>query len=82
MRSVDTTLFTLKHRNDFLLVQIYVDDINFGGSSHMLVSRFQEMMEKEFQMCMMRELTFYLGIQIKQMKHGTFVHQAKYTQYG
>jgi isopentenyldiphosphate isomerase len=38
------------------------------------------MMEKEFQMCMMRELTFYLGIQIKQMKHGTFVHQAKYTK--
>jgi hypothetical protein len=80
MRSVDKTLFTLKHRNDFLLVQIYVDDINFGGSSHMLVPRFQEMMEKEFQMCMMRELTFYLGIQIKQMKHGTFVHQAKYTK--
>jgi hypothetical protein len=40
MGSVDKTLFTLKHSTDFLLVQIYVDDIIFGGSSHMLVSGF------------------------------------------
>jgi hypothetical protein len=46
--SVDKTPFTLKHDIDFLLVQIYVDDIIFGGSSHTLVSRFQEMMENEF----------------------------------
>jgi hypothetical protein len=37
------------------------------------------MMEKEFQISMMRELTFFLGIQVKQMKQGTFVHQTKYT---
>jgi hypothetical protein len=40
MRSVDKTLFTLNHDINFLLVQIYVDDIIFGGSSHTLVSRF------------------------------------------
>jgi hypothetical protein len=38
--SVDKTLFTLKYGNDFLLVQIYMDDIIFGGSSHTLVYRF------------------------------------------
>jgi hypothetical protein len=80
MGSVDKTLFTLNHRNDFLLVQIYVDDIIFAGSSHSLVSRFQEMMESEFQMSMMGELTFFLGIQVKQTKQGTFIHQAKYTK--
>jgi hypothetical protein len=48
MGSVDNILFTLNHGNDFLLVQIYVDDIIFGGSSHTLMSRFQEMMENEF----------------------------------
>jgi hypothetical protein len=56
--SVDKTLVTLNHGTDFFLVQIYVDDIIFGGSSHTLVSRFQEMMESEFQMSMMGELTF------------------------
>jgi hypothetical protein len=40
MGSVDKTFFTLKHGNDFLLVQICVDDIIFGGSSHVVVSSF------------------------------------------
>jgi hypothetical protein len=79
MGSVDKTLFTLNHDTNFLLVQIYVGDIIFGGSSHTLVSRFQEMMESEFQISMMGELTFFLGIQVNQTKQGTFVHQAKYT---
>jgi hypothetical protein len=42
MGSIDKTLFTLKHGNDFLLVQIYVDNIIFGGSSHVLVSSFRK----------------------------------------
>jgi hypothetical protein len=45
-----------------------VDDIIFGDSSHVLVSNFQEIIEKEFQMSMIGELTFFLGIQVKQTK--------------
>jgi hypothetical protein len=48
MGSVDKSLFTLNHGTDFLLVQIYGDDIIFGGPSHTLVSTFQEMMKNEF----------------------------------
>jgi hypothetical protein len=40
MRSVDKNIFTLNHGNDFLLVQIYLDHVIFGGSSHILVSGF------------------------------------------
>jgi hypothetical protein len=80
MESVDKTLFTLKHGNDFLFVQIYVDYVILGGSSHTLVSSFQKIMEKEFQMTMMEELNFFLGIQVEQTKQGIFVHQAKYTK--
>jgi hypothetical protein len=79
MGTVDKTLFTLKYITNFLLVQIYVDDIIFGGSSHTM-SRFQEMMENEFHMSMMGELTFFVGIQVKQTKEGIFIHQAKYTK--
>jgi hypothetical protein len=57
-----------------------VDDIVFGGSSHSLFARFVEDMSKEFEMSMMGELQFFLGLQIKQAKEGTFVHQAKYTK--
>jgi hypothetical protein len=77
MESVAKTLFTFNHCTNFLPIQIYVYDIIFGGSSHFFVSSFQEMMENEFQMSMMGELTFFLGIQMKQ---DTFVHQAKYTK--
>jgi hypothetical protein len=40
MGSVDKTIFTLNRGTDFLLVQIYVDDIIFDDSSHTLVSKF------------------------------------------
>ena len=74
MGTVDKTLFLLKHGNDLLIVQIYVDDIIFGGSSHDLVAKFADDMSREFEMSMMGELQFFLGLQIKQVKDGTFVH--------
>jgi hypothetical protein len=58
---------------------VYVDDIVFGGSSHSLVAMFAVDMSKEFEMSTMGELQFFLELQIKQTKEGTFVHQAKYT---
>ena len=80
MGSVDKTLFTLRHGKDFLLVQIYVDDIIYGGSSHALVAKFAKTMSREFVMLMMGELNFFIGLQIKKCKQGTFVHQTKYTK--
>jgi hypothetical protein len=49
-------------------VQVYVDDIVFGGSSNCLVARFVDDMSREFEMSMMGELQFFLGLQIKQSK--------------
>ncbi|WVZ93939.1 hypothetical protein U9M48_039888 [Paspalum notatum var. saurae] len=80
MGSVDKTLFLLSRGGDTLIVQIYIDDIIFGGSSHALVSSFAEQMSREFEMSLMGELQFFLGLQIKQGLEGTFVHQAKYTR--
>jgi hypothetical protein len=80
MVSMDKTLFLLKYGNDTLLVQIYVDEIIFGGSSHALVSKFSDTMSREFEVSMMGELNFFIGLQIKQTQDGTFVHQGKYTK--
>jgi hypothetical protein len=71
MGTVDRTLFLLKHGNDLLVVQIYVDDIVFSGSSHNLVAKFADEMSREFEMSMMGELQYFLGLQIKQVKDGT-----------
>ncbi|WVZ70572.1 LOW QUALITY PROTEIN: hypothetical protein U9M48_019228 [Paspalum notatum var. saurae] len=80
MGSVDKTLFLLSRGGNTLIVQIYVDDIIFGGSSHALVSSFAKQMSREFEMSLMGELQFFLGLQIKKGLEGTFVHQAKYTR--
>jgi hypothetical protein len=80
MGKVDKTLSLLRQGHDILIVQVYVDDIVFGGSSHSLVARFAEDMSKEFEMSVMGELPFFLGLQINQVKEGAFVHQAKYTK--
>jgi hypothetical protein len=76
MGKVDKTLFLLREGDDILIVQVYVDGIVFGRSSHSLVARFAKDMSKKFEMSMMGELQFFLGLQIKQAKEGTFVHQA------
>ena len=77
MGSVDKTLFLLSRGGDTLIVQIYVDDIIFSGSSHALVSKFAEQMNSEFEMSLMGKLEFFLELQIKQSHEGTFIHQTK-----
>ncbi|WVZ51944.1 hypothetical protein U9M48_003041 [Paspalum notatum var. saurae] len=71
MGLVDKTLFLFNHGGDTLIVQIYVDDIIFGGSSHALVSSFAEQMSREFEMSLMGGLQFFLGLQIKQGLEGS-----------
>jgi hypothetical protein len=61
MGKVDKTLFLLRQGDDILTVQVYVDDIIFGGSSHSLVARFAEDMSKQFEMSMMGELQSFSG---------------------
>jgi hypothetical protein len=41
MGKVDQTLFFLRQGRDILIVQVYVDDIVFGGLSNSLVARCQ-----------------------------------------
>ena len=75
---MDSTLFIKTLNNDMLLVQIYVDDIIFGSTNENLCKDFSEFMQKEFEMSMMGELNFFLGLQIKQTKNGVFINQSKY----
>jgi hypothetical protein len=74
MGKVDQTLFLLRQGKDILIMQVYVDDIVFGGSSNSLVARFAEDMSREFEISMMGELQFFLGLKIKQSKERTSMH--------
>ena len=77
---VDTTLFKTTLEKDILIVQIYVDDIIFGSTNASLCKEFSKLMQEEFEMSIMGELKFFLGIQINQCKDGVYVHQSKYTK--
>ncbi|GKG16147.1 ribonuclease H-like domain, reverse transcriptase, RNA-dependent DNA polymerase [Tanacetum coccineum] len=65
---------------DIMLVQVYVDDIIFGSAKTSMVKEFEELMQKEFTMSSMGELTFFLGLQVKQCTVGIFISQDKYVK--
>nr|GEV24336.1 uncharacterized mitochondrial protein AtMg00810-like [Tanacetum cinerariifolium] len=72
------TLFIKKQKGDILLVQVYVDDIIFGSTNKDLCKAFDKLMKDKFQMSSMGELTFFLGLQVKQKQDGIFISQDKY----
>ncbi|GJR88537.1 putative ribonuclease H-like domain-containing protein [Tanacetum coccineum] len=76
--TIDKTLFIKKDKGDILLVQVYVDDIIFGSTKKSLCVEFEQMMHKRFQMSSIRELTFFLGLQVQQKEDGIFISQDKY----
>ena len=78
--TIDKTLFYLKNGKDLLLVQIYVDDIIFGSTNDKLCKKFSKLMQSRYQMSMMGEMNYFLGLQVKQTDDGIFINQSKYTK--
>lgn len=74
---MDTTLFRKSFRNDILVCQINVDDIIFGITNALLGKEFAKSMQENFEMSLMGELKFFLGIQINQTLEGIYIHQTK-----
>ncbi|GJV50405.1 putative ribonuclease H-like domain-containing protein [Tanacetum coccineum] len=76
--TIDQTLFIRKHKGEFFLVQVYVDDFIFGSLNPMLCREFEALMHDKFKMSAMGELTFFLGLQVLQKNDGIFLSQDKY----
>ncbi|GKB55187.1 retrovirus-related pol polyprotein from transposon TNT 1-94 [Tanacetum coccineum] len=75
---VDPTLFTRRHGGDILLVKVYVDDIIFGSTNLDFSKRFTNLMKNNFEMSMIGELKFFLGLQVHQSLRGIFIIQSQY----
>nr|GEY63677.1 putative ribonuclease H-like domain-containing protein [Tanacetum cinerariifolium] len=75
---IDQTLFIRRQSGDFILVQVYLDDIIFGSSNPQLCREFEALMHEKFQMSAMGELNFFLGLQVLQKEDGIFLSQDKY----
>nr|GEY50479.1 hypothetical protein [Tanacetum cinerariifolium] len=75
---IDQTLFIKKQKGDILLVQVYVDDIIFGSTNKELCKAFEKLMKDKFQMSLIGELTFFLGLQVKKKDNGIFISHDTY----
>ena len=78
--SADTTVFIRKNKNSFVVAQIYVNNIVFSATNDSLAHSFADEMKAMFEMSMVGELTYFLGLQVKQTDSGIYINQAKYAR--
>ncbi|GJR84459.1 retrovirus-related pol polyprotein from transposon TNT 1-94, partial [Tanacetum coccineum] len=76
--TIDPTLFIRRFDDDILVVQVYVDDIIFGSTHPRYTQLFSDLMKSRFEMSMMGEMTFFLGLQVNQSPRGIFINQSIY----
>ncbi|GJT28088.1 retrovirus-related pol polyprotein from transposon TNT 1-94 [Tanacetum coccineum] len=76
--TIDPTLFIRRFDDDILVVQVYVDDIIFGSTHPRYTQLFFDLMKSRFEMSMMGEMTFFLGLQVNQSPRGIFINQSNY----
>ncbi|GJW09488.1 retrovirus-related pol polyprotein from transposon TNT 1-94 [Tanacetum coccineum] len=76
--TIDPTLFIRRFNDDILVVQVYVDDIIFGSTHPRYTQLFSGLMKSRFEMSMMGEMTFFLGLQVNQSPRGIFINQSNY----
>ncbi|GJT65474.1 putative ribonuclease H-like domain-containing protein, partial [Tanacetum coccineum] len=76
--TMDKNLFIKNDKKDIMLIQVYVDDIIFDSTKKSWCDEFKTLMKNMFQMSSLGELTFFLGLQVKQKEDGIFISQDKY----
>nr|GEU86354.1 retrovirus-related Pol polyprotein from transposon TNT 1-94 [Tanacetum cinerariifolium] len=76
--TIDPTLFIRCFDNDILVVHVYVDDIIFGSTHPRYTQLFSDLMKSRFEMSMMEEMTFFLGLLVNQSLCGIFINQSNY----
>nr|GEY02070.1 retrovirus-related Pol polyprotein from transposon TNT 1-94 [Tanacetum cinerariifolium] len=75
---IDPTLFIRCFDDDILVVQVYIDDVIFASTNPRYTRLFSDLMKSRFEMSMMREMTFFLGLQVNQSPCGIFINQFNY----
>ena len=63
-----------------IVAQVYVDDIIFGSTKDELTHSFSKLLQAEFEIRMIGELTHFLGLQIRQQDSAIFLSQSKYVK--
>ncbi|XP_019150169.1 PREDICTED: uncharacterized protein LOC109146974 [Ipomoea nil] len=73
-------LFIKRSGKHITIAQVYVDDIVFGSTQPGETDQLVKVMQQEFEMSIIGELTYFLGLQVSQTKEGIFISQEKYAK--
>jgi hypothetical protein len=76
--SVDNNLYIKVNQDSILLIEVYVDDIIFCSDDDRLSQKFAKDMQNEFEMSLLGELSFFLGLHTRQINQGIFISQITY----
>eukprot|EP00253_Pinus_taeda_P010132 PITA_10132 len=76
--SADNNIYLKIEDDKLLILVVYVDDIIFGSNEEAMSQSFALVMQKEFEMSLLGELTYFLGLQIQQNEDRIFLSQTKY----
>ena len=69
------TLFIKREDGELIVARVYVDDIIFRSTKDELAYSFSKLMQAEFEISMIGELTHFLGLQIRQQDSSIFLSQ-------
>jgi hypothetical protein len=75
---VDNSLYIKSEGDNLLVVLVYVDVIIFFYTNESFVQWFANSMQTEFEMSMIGELSYFLGLQVNQSSARIFISQEKY----
>ena len=64
--SADSNLYCKMVGDSMIIVEVYVYDIIFGSDNEKMSKEFAKRMQEEFEMSLLGELNFFLGLQIVQ----------------
>ena len=78
--TIHSNIYIKTKGDDLLVVLVYVDDIIFGCTIDSSVQWFSNAMQSKFEMSMIGELSYFLGLQITQSSEGLFISQKKYVK--
>jgi hypothetical protein len=76
--NADNNLYIKVNQDSIMLIEVYVDDIIFGSDDDRMSQKFSKDMQNEFEMSLLGEFSFFLGLQICQRNKGIFISQTKY----
>jgi Reverse transcriptase (RNA-dependent DNA polymerase) len=76
----EAVIYVKAHKDELLIVALYVDDLIFMGNNQSLINEFKKVMKLEFEMTYLGMMMYFLGLEIKQEKSGIFVSQGAYAR--